>query len=517
MKIDLSSYSAVFRYLAVGPLVAFGLLSILATAPKGGGEDGTPSTYTVGGTVSGLVGSGLVLQNNSGDDLAISGNGAFTFATALADGRLYNVTVFSQPTSPPQTCAVTNGSGTLSGANATAVSINCVRTLVFRANDGATGAELWKSDGTDAGTVPVKDINDSGTNGSYPSELTVSNGTLYFRVDDGTGTGAELWKSDGTDAGTMMVKEINNIDGSDPSELTVFNGMVYFRADDGTGAELWKSDGTDAGTVMVKDINDKGGSDPSKFTVSNGTLYFRADDGGDGRELWKSDGTDAGTVMVKDINLSGNSIPVSSEFAVFNGEVYFTANDATGPGEELWKSDGTDAGTMMVKNINPGSANSDVSEFAVFNDALYFRARTGTDNFELWKTDGTDAGTMMVKDINGAPAGSIVQQKFAVFDGALYFTARDGINGVELWKTDGTDAGTMMVKNINTTPDDSASSDPSELTVFNGALYFTARDGINGVELWKTDGTDAGTMMVKNINTTPDDSASSDPSELTVF
>ena len=81
--------------------------------------------YTVGGSVSGLSGSGLVLQNNGGDDEAIGSDGVFTFDTPLADGSDYEVTVKTQPASPEQICSVTNGSGTLSGANVTNVSITC--------------------------------------------------------------------------------------------------------------------------------------------------------------------------------------------------------------------------------------------------------------------------------------------------------------------------------------------------------------------------------------------------------
>ncbi len=82
-------------------------------------------TFTVGGTVSGLSGSGLVLQNNGADNLAINANGAFTFATALADGSNYAVTALTQPGSPSQTCTVSNGSGTLAGANVTTVEVAC--------------------------------------------------------------------------------------------------------------------------------------------------------------------------------------------------------------------------------------------------------------------------------------------------------------------------------------------------------------------------------------------------------
>jgi photosystem II stability/assembly factor-like uncharacterized protein len=84
------------------------------------------NVFLVSGTVAGLVGSGLVLQNSGGDDLTISGNGVFLFAIPLADGSAYNVTVLSEPTGPAQTCSVTNGSGKISGAHVTTVSVDCV-------------------------------------------------------------------------------------------------------------------------------------------------------------------------------------------------------------------------------------------------------------------------------------------------------------------------------------------------------------------------------------------------------
>jgi outer membrane protein assembly factor BamB len=87
--------------------------------------DAAVSTYTISGTVTGLIGSGLVLQNNGGDGRTISGDGPFSFATALVNGAAYFVTVATQPTNPTQQCAVTSGSGTIAGANATNVSVVC--------------------------------------------------------------------------------------------------------------------------------------------------------------------------------------------------------------------------------------------------------------------------------------------------------------------------------------------------------------------------------------------------------
>jgi len=366
-------------------------------------------------------------------------------------------------------------------------------TLYFQATDGTNGIELWKSDGTEAGTVMVKDIY-SGVNGANPTNLTDVNGVLYFSATDGT-NGTELWKSDGTDAGTVMVKNINSAGDSMPVNLTDVNGTLYFSATDGTnGVELWKSDGTLNGTAMVKDISTGvSSSSTTNLTDVNGTLYFTANDGTNGIELWKSDGTSAGTVMVKDI-VSGSNEPYAKYLTNVNGTLYFQANDGIN-GLELWKSDGTDVGTVMVKNIDNIATNSKPANLTNVNGTLYFTANDGTNGYELWKSDGTNAGTVMVKDIRSGALSSAPANLTDV-NGTLYFSPYEGTNGYELWKSDGTDAGTVIVKDIAS---GTGSSTPKNLTNVNGTLYFQATDGTNGIELWKSDGTDAGTVMVKDI------------------
>jgi len=100
---------------------------LAALTACGGGDSGSapPATYTVGGTVTGLTGSGLVLQNNGAGDLAVSTAGAFTIASGLANGAAYAVTVKTQPSAPAQNCAVTNGSGTVGTTNITTVAVAC--------------------------------------------------------------------------------------------------------------------------------------------------------------------------------------------------------------------------------------------------------------------------------------------------------------------------------------------------------------------------------------------------------
>ena len=184
---------------------------------------------------------------------------------------------------------------------------------------------------------------------ALPRNLTNVNGVLLFSAST-TAAGDELWRSDGTAAGTVMVKDINpGAAGAFNFPFTPFvtvNGTAFFAAFSSTaGVELWKTDGTAAGTVMVKNIAPgAGSSNPSNLVDVNGTLFFTAFASGFGTELLKSDGTDAGTVMVSDINPAAFSSSPANLTNV-NGTLFFTAR--TGIGVELWKSDGTAAGTVL--------------------------------------------------------------------------------------------------------------------------------------------------------------------------
>ncbi len=386
--------------------------------------------------------------------------------------------------------------------------------IFFVATGASAGEELWKIDTSTNTTSLVKDIY-SGSSSSSPSDLTAVGSSLFFIAENGT-HGRELWKSDGTENGTVLVKDILSGAGSSASSgtsLASISGVAFFRADDGVnGVELWKSDGTENGTVLIKDMepgSNKGtpySSNPRNFINNNGIALFAGYDSTNGRELWKSDGTTNGTVLVKDI-VSGSSISDPTMLASINGVVFFTAADSAG--RELWKSDGTENGTVMVKDIYSGASSSDpgrtqyaTQAYGVHNNELYFAADDGTNGWELWKSDGTTNGTVLVKDIySGASSGEPGLQYndgFISFGSYLYFSARSSQNDYELWRSDGTENGTTLVKDILLGSEGGFVG--SRFFLHGSKIYFSAWSNV-GWELWNSDGTADGTSFVIDINT----------------
>jgi ELWxxDGT repeat protein len=340
-------------------------------------------------------------------------------------------------------------------------------TLFFAAGDGVIGHELWRSDGTEAGTFLVKDIR-PGSGSSVPALFTASGGTLFFVADDGV-NGNELWRSDGTAGGTTLVKDINPGSGSSiPAGLTDVAGTLMFYADDGTlGAELWRSDGTAGGTTLVKDINPGPGSStpfgvPLDLINVGGILLLNPDDGTNGLELWRSDGTAGGTTLVKDIN-RGSASSAPRLITVVGSTVLFAAGDLA-HGAELWRTDGTRRRTTLVKDIFPGGRPSEIEEITVVGATVFFRAFDGIfdeggHGFELWRSDGTRRGTTLVKDIFPGsadnPGASSVPEELTEVGGILFFRAFDRPpfpqpSDWELWRSDGTANGTFLVEDIRT-------------------------------------------------------------------
>jgi ELWxxDGT repeat protein len=165
--------------------------------------------------------------------------------------------------------------------------------LFFLASDPATGRELWRSDGTDAGTWLLADIFPGPGEppfGGGPSSIAAAGDTVAFAANDGV-HGREPWRSDGVTAELLM--DINPGPASSLHTPPLFlplagvNSLVLFGADDGThGVELWATDGVSA-TGMIQDIaNGAGSSSPVLFTPMGPLVFFTANDNITGEELW---------------------------------------------------------------------------------------------------------------------------------------------------------------------------------------------------------------------------------------
>ncbi len=353
---------------------------------------------------------------------------------------------------------------------------------------------------------------------SFPAQLVDVNGTLFFSAFT-EGTKRELWKSDGTPQGTVLVKDIStepsNPSGSLPFELTNVNGTLFFVAnDDIHGFELWKSDGTPGGTSMVRDITPGPAgniSQISELTAVGNKLYFSAIDEF-GVELWVSDGTELGTSRVSDIaresvNPSGGENSVPQSLTNVNGTLFFVATDRI-TGLELYKLDPVTGVVSQLKDIAPNEFESGPSQLTNVNGTLYFTAVDADHSRELWKSDGTPQGTVLVKDIGPQfiPFSTIPRSSeptgLVNFNGTLFFSANagptefDASSGHELWKSDGTEAGTVQVADLSV---GFVSVGPRLLTAVGNTLFFVTTDGELNEELYKTDGTTAGTVMVKDI------------------
>ncbi len=362
------------------------------------------------------------------------------------------------------------------------------RSLLFAATDSNGDRELWAY--MAPGVQRVANINSQSS--SNPRSLVAMNGVLYFAAGGATPfflPDDELWRSDGTEAGTWRVTDL--VPGSSsPSDLVVMHGTLYFAALGPRGRELWRSDGTTAGTSMVKDISVSGSghSSPAQLTVVGNTLFFVADDGVTGRELWRSDGTETGTTRVKDIEL-GAASSAPDQLLAAGGLLFFVANTSTS-GRELWRSDGTETGTLQLEDLMPGPASSDPRAFADFNGVLLYAAtynqHVATYGTELRRSDGTVAGTRFVKDIALGidPSFPLQNAWIHTVPGAAraLLAVTDESKGVELWVTDGTLAGTRLHQDL---APGTLSSNPGRPARVGSTLFFAASDGTAiGVELW---------------------------------
>ncbi len=419
-------------------------------------------------------------------------------------------------------------------------------TVFFAADseDSEPATDLWKTDGTVDGTVKVTTVTHPDLSPyAYLGGLVNANGVLAFVVFDGCDTWndetddrVQLWKSDGTEAGTQLVWDFgagSRMSSTGGSYLTAVGGAVFgvLRTDaDGpadTGYELFYSDLDETnslGTHLVKDINPgPDNSYPTDLFAFDGKLYFAAADGDHGKELWVSDGNASGTQMVA--NLKGDGLPVDfgsypSSLTAGDGEFFFGVLDFGADNDpatvadnhvELWQSDGATAGLIHAfeaGTMPPGGGYgwqySESPELTyvpetgkLFGVVEFGDAVNRSRDLVCW--DGND---MHQWDLN--PTGNAWVGNLSPAFGGVAFGADDGVHGRELWRSDGdsaNSAGTFMIQDLY---DGGDGFDPAgrAFPVVDGDLYFPGKDGVHGVELWRSDGTEPGTELVADLNPT---------------
>jgi ELWxxDGT repeat protein len=395
-----------------------------------------------------------------------------------------------------------SGSGLLPG-----VSSNT--RYLFSYAESATGQEPWISDGTVVGTRPLRDIN-PGSASSTPTSF-VTDGTRFaFAADDGT-SGREPWISDGTAAGTRRIGDlVAGSGGSDPCGFIFAGGNLYFTATTpASGREAYVWTGGAAAPTLIADFTPGsastfnmntgiGGSEPYRAAFGANAIFLALDSGviesiGPGRFV-KVTPTGV-TVLTVDSRIDVGQEPVPrDQVGVAVGASFYFAATIGSDESEPWVTDGTAGGTRKILDIVPGATKSGPYNWAVFQGQAYFLVKSGnpTGKTAIWRTDGTAAGTIPAVQMERTTLQT-GPDEFVVFADQLWFptstTRRNTTDFVKLWRSDGTQAGTMVFSGDRFTKVDPNDGSPiDKLTVAGGRLHFLAGTAATGSEWWSTDG-----------------------------
>lgn len=380
--------------------------------------------------------------------------------------------------------------------------------LYFAVNYEDRRTSLWRSDGTEAGTVAVREFPSAPAFGFFSRVRSLAPATdkLFFLAGEAA-TGQELWVTDGTPAGTRLVEDLTP--GAEDSSLSSLTGLgrvaVFFRSDFGpdpmpANVELWHSDGTAAGTERLRDLGP--GTSVNFNTPRLGdTLLFFTTNPGRGTELWKTDGTTAGTVRVRSLDAGETFI---NDVRVSGRTVFFTLNDADNS-TEVWKTDGTPGGTVRLRTFGPSVSTRILSAIGT---SLYITVTDFTGlRMQLYRlrTDGSGVRehvTTLPNPYAADPSAFPFVDAVSAAEGRIYFSVVISTSGpaprdTQLWVTDGTRSGTRLLRRPLSLSDEYG----SPVYAVSGRLaFFTAYEEEGaGIEPWVTDGTVGGTRRLKDV------------------
>ncbi len=362
---------------------------------------------------------------------------------------------------------------------------------IFSARNNEFNYALWSTDGTEAGTVMLAEINADTLLGSTIGPMVYFNQCLYFAADDGI-HGSELWKTDGTPEGTKMVADIQTgAYSSFPGDLTVFKNQLFFRAySDEFGFELWKTGGESGNTQLVADMAEGTLSFfPLYFYSTDDYLYFtRSNNEG----VYCSDGTADGTVALSLDVLVG--VLDDAYFCAYRDMIYFRGKDPIGPdfkGVQLWRINGFDV-ERVTEWVSP-QTDFNPTYLTATEEYLYFVAEKYPFGRELWACN--ESGAFMVSDIN--PVGDAeIAPILTAYQNRLFFSAYSVAHGIEPWVSDGSPSGTQMLLDICP---GSAGSYPVSPKLTNDMLFFTADNGL-GDQIWKWSEINSTPQLFSNLN-----------------
>lgn len=352
--------------------------------------------------------------------------------------------------------------------------------------------QLWRTDGTQAGTTLVADLTPpvAVDVGYFVGGLTPFAGKLYFTGPLGSDGLPVLWRSDGTRAGTVP---FSALDGDDPFLPTLAGGRIFFVAfaPDPKGLTLWATDGNANSQPLTQITSPTAQVDAVWLKPLGDRVYLLANDGTHGQQIWVSDGTRAGTAALTGF---ANRDPFADlgpdGIELVGNRLLFIAADGTHP-STLWTSSGPQAMTPLC----PGGCGhiSSSTQLVKLGARVVFIAGDVQSGFALWASDGTAAGTTVLKQ---ACIGTCTPFSLTVLGEEVFFPVdADHGHGSVLWQSDGTAAGTHPAAG-GRIDSSLATLYPADLAILGSRFLFTAPDSDGSGELWTTDGTAAGTRQL---------------------
>ena len=305
---------------------------------------------------------------------------------------------------------------------------------------------------------------------------------------------ADLWRTDGTAEETSRLQVCPA--GCSPGQAypveSTASTAFFWIANASGGSDLWRTDGTVAGTLRLTNFGRDtrtGPVDPQRFAWSEalGRLVFAvSNERTQRKEIWTSDGSAAGTRRI----LAGGPIfsgPLDGDGLHAVGEkVFFLASREVESGQyvfDLWSSDATSVGTSVAITLTADR----IGPLAVLGDRLLVATSESVSpsgcRVDLWSSRGTAATTVAFRSFD-VPWCSPSQPSFQVVGELAVFSSNFTVED-ELWRTDGTPAGTWAITDLSQRPGWHTLWSP--VATMGGLLYFAANDGLHGVELWSAD------------------------------